>query len=135
VGTKVRDLLAESGGLADDASEIIFGGPMMGIAVASLETPVLKGTSGVLVLSKRQALPEESYPCIRCGHCLDACPVFLNPQRLGSLATNDRWSEMVDYHLMDCMLCGCCSYACPSNIPLTHLFAMAKTALRRRPLS
>jgi electron transport complex protein RnfC len=135
VGTKLRDVLAGSGGLADDANEIIFGGPMMGVAVASLDTPILKGTSGVLVLSKRQALPEESYPCIRCGHCLDACPVFLNPQRLGSLATNDRWSEMVDYHLMDCMLCGCCSYACPSNIPLTHLFAMAKTALRRRPLS
>jgi electron transport complex protein RnfC len=135
VGTKLRDVLAGSGGLADDANEIIFGGPMMGVAVASLDTPILKGTSGVLVLSRSQALPKESYPCIRCGHCLDACPVFLNPQRLGSLATNDRWSEMVDYHLMDCMLCGCCSYACPSNIPLTQLFAMAKTALRRRPVS
>jgi len=133
VGTKLRDLLAESGGLADDASEIIFGGPMMGVAVASLDTPVLKGTSGVLVLSRGEAPPEESHPCIRCGHCLDACPVFLNPQRLGNLAMNERWSEMVDHHLMDCMVCGCCSYVCPSSIPLSHLFATAKNALRRRP--
>jgi electron transport complex protein RnfC len=133
VGTKLCDLVAGSGGLADDASEIIFGGPMMGTAVASLDTPVLKGTSGVLVLSDAETPAQESHPCIRCGRCLDACPVFLNPQRLGNLATNERWSEMLDVHLMDCMLCGCCSYVCPSNIPLTHLFATAKAALRRRP--
>jgi electron transport complex protein RnfC len=135
VGTKLRDLLAGSGGLADDANEIIFGGPMMGVAIASLDTPILKGTSGVLVLSKGEGVPNESYPCIRCGHCLDACPVFLNPQRLGNLATNERWPEMIDHHLMDCMLCGCCSYVCPSNIPLNQLFAMAKAGLRRRPVS
>jgi len=133
VGTKLCDLVAGSGGLANDASEIIFGGPMMGIAVASLDTPVLKGTSGVLVLSKNEAPPVESYPCIRCGRCLDTCPVFLNPQRLGNLGANERWPEMLDHHLMDCMLCGCCSYVCPSNIPLSQIFSMAKMALRRRP--
>jgi electron transport complex protein RnfC len=133
VGTKLLDLVAESGGLADDASEIIFGGPMMGVAVSSLETPVLKGTSGVLVLSQGETPPKQSYPCIRCGRCLDACPVFLNPQRLGNLGMNERWPEMIDHHLKDCMLCGCCSYVCPSNIPLTQLFSMAKMALRRRP--
>lgn len=134
VGTKLCDLLAGSGGLADDASEIIFGGPMMGVAVSSLDTPVLKGTSGVLVLSKQDARADRDYPCIRCGRCLDVCPVFLNPQRLGNLASNERWPEMIDVHLMDCMLCGCCSYVCPSNIPLTQMFAMAKAALRRRPV-
>jgi electron transport complex protein RnfC len=133
VGTRLLDLLAHSGGLSDDASEIIFGGPMMGAAVSSLETPVLKGTSGVLVLSKGEAPPIDQHPCIRCGHCLDACPVFLNPQRLGKLAINERWPQMVEHHLMDCMLCGCCSYVCPSNIPLTQLFAVAKMTLRRRP--
>ncbi len=133
VGTKLRDLLASSGDLTDNASEVIFGGPMMGVAVASLDTPVLKGTSGVLVLNEGQAPGKEIYPCIRCGHCLDACPVFLNPQRLGKLAGNERWAEMLEHHLLDCMLCGCCSYVCPSNIPLSHLFATAKTALRRRP--
>jgi electron transport complex protein RnfC len=133
VGTKLRDLVAGSGGLTDNASEIIFGGPMMGVAVASLDTPVLKGTSGVLVLGREEVPEKEVYPCIRCGHCLDACPVFLNPQRLGNLAANERWPEMTEHHLMDCMLCGCCSYVCPSNIPLSHLFATAKMALRRRP--
>jgi electron transport complex protein RnfC len=133
VGTRLVDVIAGSGGLTDDASEIIFGGPMMGVAVASLDTPVLKGTSGVLVLTKSEAPPVEGYPCIRCGHCLDACPVFLNPQRLGALARHENFPEMVDLHLMDCMLCGCCSYVCPSNIPLTQLFALAKAALRRRP--
>jgi electron transport complex protein RnfC len=133
VGTKLRDLVAGSGGLTDNASEIIFGGPMMGVAVASLDTPVLKGTSGVLVLGREEVPEKEIYPCIRCGHCLDACPVFLNPQRLGNLAANERWPEMTEHHLMDCMLCGCCSYVCPSNIPLSHLFATAKMALRRRP--
>ena len=133
VGTKLRDLFAGSGGLTDDADEIIFGGPMMGGAVASLDTPVLKGTSGVLVLSKGEVSDQEIYPCIRCGRCLDACPVFLNPQHLGKLGANERFAAMVDHHLMDCMLCGCCSYVCPSNIPLSHLFATAKVALRRRP--
>ncbi len=133
VGTKLRDLIEASGGLTDEASEIIFGGPMMGAAVANLDTPVLKGTSGVLVLGRADAPSQQIHPCIRCGHCLDACPVFLNPQRLGNLATNERWQEMAEYHLMDCMLCGCCSYVCPSNIPLTQLFSIAKTALRRRP--
>ncbi len=133
VGTRLGDLLEESGGLTDDASEIIFGGPMMGVAVANLDTPVLKGTSGVVVLSEAEAPPKERYPCIRCGRCLEACPVFLNPQRLGNLAMSERWEEMVEHHLMDCMLCGCCSYVCPSNIPLSQLFAMGKTALRRQP--
>jgi electron transport complex protein RnfC len=133
VGTRLMDVIAGSGGLTDDASEIIFGGPMMGTAVASLDTPILKGTSGILVLSTAEAPPPDTYPCIRCGHCLEACPVFLNPQRLGALAAHDGFEEMAQHHLMDCMLCGCCSYVCPSNIPLSHLFAMAKAALRRRP--
>lgn len=133
VGTRLVDVIAGSGGLTDDASEVILGGPMMGVAIASLDTPVLKGTSGILVLTNADAPPAETYPCIRCGHCLDACPVFLNPQRLGALARNESFEEMADQHLMDCMLCGCCSYVCPSNIPLSHLFATAKAALRRRP--
>jgi len=133
VGTKLRDLMAACGGLTEDAREIVFGGPMMGTAQADLDTPVLKGTTGVVVLTADETRPTRSYPCIRCGHCLDACPVFLNPQLLGQLALKGRYEEMETQHLADCMLCGCCGYTCPSNIPLPQLFALAKVALRKRP--
>jgi electron transport complex protein RnfC len=130
VGTKIRDLLDVCGGLTDDAYEIVFGGPMMGAAQGNLDTPLLKGTTGVVVLTEADCKPKDTYPCIRCGHCLDSCPVFLNPQLLGRLAMVSRYEEMETNHLMDCMLCGCCSYICPSNIPLSQLFAIAKDALR-----
>jgi electron transport complex protein RnfC len=133
VGTKVRDLIAACGGFTETAREIVFGGPMMGAAQASTDVPVLKGTSGVIVLTDTEVKPQKAYPCIRCGHCLDACPVFLNPQILGQLASYERYEEMNAHHLQDCMLCGCCGYTCPSNIPLTQLFALAKAQLRKQP--
>ncbi len=131
VGTKIGDLIAACGGFTDEAREIIFGGPMMGGAVADIDAPVLKGTTGVVVLTGAECQPRKSYPCIRCGHCLDACPVFLNPQLLGRLASVSRYEAMQAAHLNDCMLCGCCSYVCPSNIPLSQLFRAAKMALRK----
>jgi electron transport complex protein RnfC len=133
VGTKTGDLIDACGGLTETAREIVFGGPMMGAAQASLDVPVMKGTSGVIVLTDAEVKPQKSYPCIRCGHCLDACPVFLNPQILGQLALYERYDEMNEHHLQDCMLCGCCGYTCPSNIPLTQLFAIAKVQLRKAP--
>ena len=132
IGTKLRDLIAMCGGFTDDAFEIVFGGPMMGASQANLDVPLLKGTSGVVVLSESECKRAETHPCIRCGRCLDACPIFLNPQRLGALAMAGRYEDMNDYHLADCILCGCCSYACPSNIPLSQLFQMAKVALLKR---
>ena len=131
VGTKLRDLLAACGGLTPRAAEIVVGGPMMGNAQPNLDAPVLKGTTGVVVLTQAEVKPYASYPCIHCGHCLDACPVFLNPQLLGSLARAERYEDMAQEHLADCMLCGSCSYTCPSNIPLSQLFALAKAALRK----
>ena len=133
VGTRLRDLFEACGGLTDDAREIVLGGPMMGAAQADLDTPVTKGVTGVVVLVADEVRPVESYPCIRCGHCLDACPIFLNPQVLGQLAKVGRYEEMANgLHLWDCMLCGCCSYVCPSNIPLSQLFAVSRTQLRKR---
>lgn len=132
VGTRIRDLVGFCGGFTGDAREVIFGGPMMGLPQANLDTPIVKGTTGVVVLAEGEGKRQESYPCIRCGHCLDACPVFLNPQLLGTLARAGRYEEMEAHHLADCMLCGSCSYACPSNIPLSQLFALAKAELRRR---
>jgi electron transport complex protein RnfC len=135
VGAKLGDLIDACGGLAEDAREIVNGGPMMGVAQHNLDAPVLKGTTGIVVLTESEVKREESHPCIRCGHCLDACPVFLNPQRLGSLAKSARYEEMETHHLMDCMLCGCCSYVCPSNIPLSQLFQVAKDALWKKKAS
>jgi electron transport complex protein RnfC len=133
VGAPLGDVIDACGGLADDAGKVVIGGPMMGDAVADLRAPVLKGTTGIVVLTEAQSAPAEVHPCIRCGHCLDACPVFLDPQRLGSLAQARRYEEMAeDHHLRDCMVCGCCSYVCPSHIPLSQLFGLAKGALRRK---
>lgn len=131
VGTKLRDLIAHCGGLTDDAAEVILGGPMMGQSVANLDAPVLKGTTGVVVLRRDEVRATEMYPCIHCGRCLDACPIFLNPSLLGDLARVGRYEEMSAEHLADCMLCGSCSYVCPSNIPLAQLFTASKAALRR----
>jgi electron transport complex protein RnfC len=135
VGTKLRDLLAACGGLTEDAREVVNGGPMMGAAQGDLDTPVLKGTTGIVVLTEKECKSRQTYACIRCGHCLDACPVFLDPQLLGTLARARRYEEMAPHHLWDCMLCGCCSYVCPSNIPLSQLFQLSKAALRKADAS
>lgn len=133
VGTKLRDLLAFCGGVTADAAEVIVGGPMMGQAQANLDAPVIKGTTGVVVLVTRETRGVKTYPCIHCGRCLDACPVFLNPSLLGDLARVARYGEMAELHLADCMLCGSCAFVCPSNIPLAQLFQASKAALKRAP--
>ena len=131
VGTKLRDVIEFCGGLTDDATEILFGGPMMGQPQSDLDVPVLKGTSGIVVLTSRESARPPVMPCIHCGRCLDACPVFLNPSQLGLLAQIGDYDAMGEYDLADCMLCGSCSYVCPSNIPLSQMFALGKSALRR----
>jgi Na+-translocating ferredoxin:NAD+ oxidoreductase subunit C len=132
VGTKVRDVLEFCGGLTGDATEVIFGGPMMGAPQPDLDVPIMKGTSGVVVLTEQDSARPPALPCISCGRCLSACPVFLNPSRLGQMAQLGLYERMAEeYHLNDCMLCGSCSYVCPSNIPLSQMFALGKAGLRR----
>jgi electron transport complex protein RnfC len=131
-GTKLRDVIEHCGGLTEDAAEIVFGGPMMGLGQANLDVPILKATGGILILSKDECKRQEIMPCIRCGKCLEVCPIFLNPQLMGDLAKAERYEELeTEAHLNDCMLCGCCSFVCPSNIPLSQFFAMSKTQLKR----
>ncbi len=110
----------------------MFGGPMMGAAQPDLDAPITKGTTGMVVLTEKESRVREVFPCIQCGHCLDACPMFLNPSLMGSLAQTARYQDMVDRaNLWDCMLCGACSYVCPSNIPLSQMFGLAKYQLGR----
>ena len=131
VGTRLRDVIEFCGGFTDDAREVVFGGPMMGVAQGNLDVPLTKGTTGVVVLAEDEVVQQASHACIRCGRCLEACPVYLNPSLLGRLAKKARWEDMESQRLQDCMLCGSCSYVCPSNIPLSQLFGAARTMLRR----
>jgi electron transport complex protein RnfC len=135
VGTKARDVLAFCGGMTADAEEVLFGGPMMGLPQRDLDAPILKGTTGVVVLTHDDVREQEALACIHCGRCLDACPMFLNPSLLGDLARMARYEEMEAAQLSDCMLCGSCSYVCPSNIPLAQLFMSSKSALRRQAVA
>ncbi len=131
IGTPVWALLDACGGVESDARLVVMGGPMMGQPLASLDVPVVKGTSGVLVFRERDLDQVEELACIRCGRCLEACACFLNPSILGRLARKERWESMADHHLMDCMECGACSFTCPSRIPLVQQFRVAKAQLRR----
>lgn len=139
IGTPLSFILDHAGAAttADDPSlQVILGGPMMGQAVASLEAPLTKGVSGVLVFRHDDVAARDGrrrYPCIKCGECVESCPMGLNPSTLGQLAEKGRYEEMGEgYHLGDCFECGCCTYVCPSNIPLVQLFRVAKQVLRER---
>ena len=132
VGTPLNFIL-EHVGLESHAGQVIFGGPMMGAGVAWMETPTTKGVTGIVVLRRRASQDAERpiWPCIRCSSCVQACPIHLNPSRLGLLARKGRHEEMKEeMHLFDCFECGCCSYVCPSGIPLVQQFRMAKQMLR-----
>jgi len=132
LGTAVREVIDHCGGLVEGTREVVMGGPMMGMPLASLDVPILKGTSGLLAFTENEARLPERYTCIRCGRCLEACPNFLNPSRLGRLSKAGRYEATEEYYVYDCMECGACSYACPSGIPLVQLIRMAKSALREK---
>ncbi|MCK4493802.1 MAG: electron transport complex subunit RsxC, partial [Methylococcales bacterium] len=132
IGTPLGHILAYADFKGDEA-ELILGGPMMGMSAASLEVPTTKGTGGLLVLDKRATKNDDIMPCIKCSQCLQACPINLNPSELGLLAAKRQYDVMEDkYNLNDCFDCGCCSYVCPSNIPLVQYFRIAKTLNRQR---
>jgi electron transport complex protein RnfC len=132
VGTPVRAVLDHCGGLTGETREVVMGGPMMGMPLASLDVPILKGTSGLLAFTETDTVLPHEYACIRCGRCVEACPQFLNPSRLGRLARAGLWEEIERYHVMDCVECGSCSFTCPSGIPIVQLIRVAKSTLRER---
>ncbi|MDO8934171.1 MAG: electron transport complex subunit RsxC [Rhodocyclaceae bacterium] len=135
IGTPLRFLL-ECVGASDASLEVVFGGPMMGQAVASLDTPITKGVSGILVFRGRdiaERTGRKTYPCIKCGECVESCPMGLNPSTLGMLAAKREYETMADnYRLGACFECGSCTYVCPANIPLVQQFRVAKQVLRGR---
>jgi electron transport complex protein RnfC len=132
VGTPVRAVLDHCGGLTAETREVVMGGPMMGMPLASLDVPVLKGTSGLLAFTEAEARLPVEYACIKCGRCVEACPQFLNPSRLARLARVGRWEDLERQHLMDCVECGSCSFACPSGIPIVQLIRVAKSSVREQ---
>ena len=133
IGTPMRSLM-EYAGARGSERQIILGGPMMGESVASLDVPVVKGTSGVLVMPDLPARNDDKvYPCIKCGECVSVCPKGLNPSMLGMLASNREYDLMGEqFFLGECFECGSCSYVCPSHIPLVQQFRVAKSVLRQR---
>jgi len=132
IGTPLRFAL-DFVGMEENISEVFIGGPMMGQAVPNLDIPITKGTSGFVAFTENETGPAPKvYPCIHCGHCVDVCPMILNPSQLGLLAKNQQFENMVqEYNLMDCFECGACSYVCPSHIPLVQYFRMAKKEYRK----
>ncbi|MCF8152207.1 MAG: electron transport complex subunit RsxC [Burkholderiaceae bacterium] len=139
LGTPLKFVLDYAGAPATDAMDarqVILGGPMMGQAIGSLDVPITKGVSGVLVFRREDMQTRESrlsYPCIKCGECVESCPMGLNPSTLGMLAAKREYELMGErYFLGDCFECGCCTYVCPSNIPLVQQFRVAKQILREK---
>ena len=141
LGTPMSHVLEWAGApmARTQACQLVLGGPMMGQAVASLDVPVTKGVSGVLVFRHEDMADRDgrrSYPCIKCGACVESCPMGLNPATLGMLAARRQYDEMgARYHLGDCFECGCCTWICPSNIPLVQQFRVAKQVLREQAVA
>ncbi len=134
IGTPLRFLLETVGVVEAEISRVFVGGPMMGAAASSLDIPLTKGASGVVAFTRREAerTRQQVHPCIRCGYCVDACPMFLNPADLGLLAKAGEFERMAaERNLFDCFECGSCSFVCPSHIPLVQQFRVAKAALRK----
>lgn len=125
LGMSYKELVDACGGFKEDPVKIISGGPMMGMAISTLEVPVIKGSSGILCLTAKQAvLPEES-SCIRCGRCVEACPMFLVPSAIDSLGRRKEYEAFEEEHGMDCIECGSCTFVCPAK---RHLIQSIRTS-------
>lgn len=131
IGTKISELIDECGGFRDDIAKVVAGGPMMGFALSSLDVPVTKGTSGILVLPEEGVVHAEDYgPCIRCGRCIDICAMGLMPSMLSVLSEKGMYEEAKEYNLFDCFECGSCAFVCPSKRPIVQLVRLAKSMVK-----
>lgn len=125
-GTPLSDVVALAGGVPEDTGKIIGGGPMMGRAMNNINMPANKRVSGLLFMPESESLRVEPENCIRCGKCVSACPMGLEPYLLSKQAQLQMWDEMEHHSVMDCIECGCCLYTCPSHQPLLDYIRMGK---------
>lgn len=137
VGTPMSAIIEAVGGVPESAAKVISGGPMMGKAVCNLDAPTLKGSSSVLFLTEEQTRRKPESNCIRCGKCVDACPMGLEPYFLNKLGRVNRFDDLEANKVYDCIECGCCQFTCPAYIPLLDTIRLAKAnvirIMRSRP--
>ncbi len=131
VGVSYGELIDFCGGLLPNAVRVVAGGPMMGFTISDMSTPVTKGTSGLTVLTDADVVHGEETNCVRCGRCVDVCPLNLVPTKLAIASKHEDWELARRYHLMACMECGCCAYTCPASIPLVQLMRVGKAKMPR----
>lgn len=132
IGTSIDELIALAGGIPEHTGKIISGGPMMGKAVLHTSAPTNKGTSGILLLDESMSKRKLEGNCIRCGKCVAACPIGLEPYILVRYAQTKRMDDLEANHAQDCIECGCCLYSCPANIPLLDHIRLAKANVIQR---
>ncbi|MCX7614898.1 MAG: electron transport complex subunit RsxC [Clostridiales bacterium] len=126
IGTPLEKLIEATGGFKEEPNKVLMGGPMMGVAQFSLEVPVIKGTNAILAFSDEEGKHIRSTSCIRCGKCVNACPMNLVPTYLYLYSENEKLEECERYGVLDCIECGACNYECPARLYLVQSFRMAK---------
>lgn len=134
VGTSIQAIIDYCGGLPEDTGKVINGGPMMGKAMMDLSTPTTKTTSSILVMTNKESSRKKTTNCLRCGKCVSACPMGLEPIQIALLAKQERWEEAEKECAMDCIECGSCLFTCPAGQPLLDIIRVAKSkigAIRR----
>ncbi|MEE0957779.1 MAG: electron transport complex subunit RsxC [Ruminococcus sp.] len=130
VGMPISEVIEAAGGLKSEAAKILYGGPMMGIAVPDIDAPILKNTNAVTVMDAKEAAPPKTTPCINCGACLNHCPLKLDPRAIAKAYKKNSDEELKQLQVDLCMECGCCGYVCPAKRPLVQTNKLAKAVLR-----
>ncbi len=131
VGTKIQDIVDYLGGVQPDLKKIIMGGPMMGFSISSLDIPITKTTSALLFLAEDEIDTRPHSQCIRCGWCLDACPMGLEPKEIAIYVEANRAEDTAPFGVFDCFECGSCAYVCPAKRPLVQFIRLAKMKAKR----
>jgi electron transport complex protein RnfC len=131
IGTPIRDLINASGGVPEHTGKIVSGGPMMGKALPDLLVPIAKATSGILLIPESESRRAEEYNCVRCGKCVEVCPMGLEPYLLMTLSQGHNHDKSEKENVLDCIECGSCAFTCPSNRPLLDWIRLSKNNIRK----